>query len=222
MHRYHLTPKSTNAKTGAIPVSTTSSDTCPTSCPLKGSGCYAQSGPMLLHWRKLDAGLRGVSLDKFCNAIAALPEGQLWRHNQAGDLPGTGDRIDEKALYRLVIANQGRRGFTYTHKPLTMQNWAILKTAITDGFTINVSTNTLDEADKAYAQGLPTVTLMPDNTSDKVTLPSGARVVVCPAQTGKSASCAECQLCQRASRKVIVGFRAHGSMAKRVIKIAQG
>jgi len=45
----HLTLKSANAKTGPIPVSTTSKESCPTDCAMRGE-CYAASGPLALHW----------------------------------------------------------------------------------------------------------------------------------------------------------------------------
>ena len=45
MHNVHLTLKSANAKTGPIPVSVTSDDSCPKSCPFNDGACYAKSGP---------------------------------------------------------------------------------------------------------------------------------------------------------------------------------
>ena len=47
-----LTIASSNKKTGAIAVSTTSRDNCADDCPLKGDdGCYAESGYYTrLHW----------------------------------------------------------------------------------------------------------------------------------------------------------------------------
>ena len=48
------TAKSSNKKTGPMPVSTTSSETCPTTCPFKGNGCYAESGPLAFLWHGLD------------------------------------------------------------------------------------------------------------------------------------------------------------------------
>ena len=47
--------------------------------------------------------------DGFTKQIAALPADTLWRHNQAGDLPGVGDAIDADAFVALVEANKGRR-----------------------------------------------------------------------------------------------------------------
>src|SRR3978361_457331 len=102
----HLTVKSRNAKVGVIPVSTSSAITCPDACPLKSRGCYAQSGPLALHWAKVTNGERGTTWDGFTAQIAALPDGTLWRHNQSGDLPGQNDTIDTAALVSLVEANR--------------------------------------------------------------------------------------------------------------------
>ena len=73
----HLVRKSRNGKTGPIPVSTTSGDTCPNACPLKGSGCYAKSGPLGMHWQKVSSGARGtagIGMAPVDNWVAATPE----------------------------------------------------------------------------------------------------------------------------------------------------
>lgn len=118
----HLTLSSNNAKTGPIPVSTSSKATCPAACPLKDNGCYASNFPMSLHWNTLSEGKRGHEWPEFLHAVKGLPKGQLWRHNQAGDLVGADNQIDGKALKQLTKANAGRRGFTYTHYPMTPAN----------------------------------------------------------------------------------------------------
>ena len=121
-HYIQVTRKSRNSKTGDIPVTTTSEETCPHACPLKANGCYAEAGPLAILWRKVTARKMGMAWDAAMSEIAALPNGTLWRHNQAGDLPGIGDAIDVAALAALVKANRGKRGFTYTHKPLAGGN----------------------------------------------------------------------------------------------------
>jgi hypothetical protein len=62
-----------------------------------------------------------------------------------------------------------------------------------------------------------------------VTTPEGRTIIVCPAQTREDITCATCGLCARADRRVIIGFRAHGSrarvtdaLARRVIPILKG
>lgn len=69
----HLTQISANKKTGPIPVSTSSAETCPDSCPFREKGCYALSGPLALHWRKVTQRTSGLIWEDFCNQIAALP-----------------------------------------------------------------------------------------------------------------------------------------------------
>ena len=96
----HLTPKSANKKVGPIPVSTTTADTCPATCPFNNAnegGCYAEAGPLKLHWMKVTRGERGTNFSEFLEQIKALPDGQLWRHNQAGELPGDNKTLDGDA-----------------------------------------------------------------------------------------------------------------------------
>jgi hypothetical protein len=158
---YHLTAKSDNVKTGPIPVSTTSSDTCPPSCG-QYETCYAKYGLGLpSHWRALSQGRRGTDLDGFVKAIKALPAGTLWRHNQAGDLPGHGEHLDTRALSRIVSANKGKRGFTFTHKDTTSRKVAAaIKAANAKGFTINISADSLAEADKLKARHIGPVAIV--------------------------------------------------------------
>ncbi len=220
MNVVHLTLKSANAKTGPIPVSTTSALSCPSACPLKSGGCYADGGPLALHWRAVTAGDRGMAWAEFCDAIGRLPVGQLWRHNQAGDLPGLDNAINADAMAMLVRANAGRRGFTYTHKPLTAENARIIRDANDAGFTVNLSANDLEHADALAESGAgPVVTLLPADAPAKLKTPAGRPVVVCPAQTREDVSCVTCQLCARSDRPTVVGFLAHGAGAKKAERI---
>lgn len=213
----HLSLVSSNSKTGPIPVSTSDSSTCPSACPFRNHGCYASLGHVGMHWKKVDSGARGDSWKAFLGAIASLPEGQLWRHNQAGDLPGVDNAIDAKALGELVKANAGKRGFTYTHKPPTARNAAAIRKANDAGFTVNLSANNLSHADTlAETNAGPVVVVLPSTVQGNQTLstPAGRKVVVCPATYKAGVTCASCKLCSVKSRSVIVGFPAHGASAR--------
>lgn len=167
-----------------------------------------------MHWNKVSAGERGGSLTDLCASVAALPENQLWRHNVSGDLPGTGERINGRELARITAANAGKRGFTYTHKrPHVGANAIHIAKANRDGFTINLSSNTLAEADEFLALGIaPVVTVLPGDQTENTTTPKGARVVVCPATQRDNVTCASCKLCSvRDRRGVVIGFPVHGS-----------
>ena len=232
-----FTLKSRNAKVGEMPVSTTSSNTCPDACPLKTQGCYAKYGPLGMMWDALsrtapgEAAKRGkqtmqtLTWAAFVDAVRALPEGTLWRHNQAGDLPGVGDAIDHEALAALVSANAraGARGFTYTHKPMTRGNFDAVWRANGKGFTVNLSADNLAEADTLADTGMPVVVVLPHDVTgkrDDIATPAGRKVAVCPATYRDDVSCATCQLCQRRDRKVIVGFPAHGTAKRKASAVA--
>lgn len=226
--RVHLTPRAYNAKLGPMPVSTTTATTCPDACGLKNRGCYAQSGPIAYGWRNVTNGYSHINNDNweaFCIKIAALPEGTVWRHNQAGDLPGINNTLDRKSLRKLVNANRGKHGFTFTHKPLNSiaDRRAILQSN-TEGFTINLSADTMAQADSLIALNIaPIVIVLAEKHGVKHDLrtPDGHAIVTCPATYRKDVTCLSCQLCRRANRKVIVGFPAHGTSAKIVANIAR-
>ncbi len=211
----HITAKSSNKKTGPIPVTTSEQSSCAPSCPFIGKGCYAKSGPLALHWRKVSAGERGTDWQGLCDFVQQLPEKQLWRHNQAGDLPHIFGEINPAMMAHLVVANTGRRGYTYTHHTLNDWNVQILQRSNRQGFTVNASVESLSAADDAMDKGLPACVVVPNDRPVASTSPSGRKVVVCPAQE-RAISCAECKLCANAKRTCIVAFKAHGTAAKTV------
>lgn len=229
---YVLNPVSGNTKTGPMPVSTSNSTTCPDACPIKVKGCYAKYGPVGMHWRKLDNGesKNAVEWPQFVQQVKAIARGSLWRHNQAGDLNGSNNQIDFPALKQLVAANKGKRGFTYTHYPISdvtgtveeFTNWCAVDYANQNGFTINASGNDVNHADKLFATGVPTVVIMPRDADKVSTTPAGNKVVICPAENSDKVNCVKCGLCQDAKRDYIIGFRAHGTAAKTVELIARG
>lgn len=220
----HFIRISTNRKVGNIPVTTSSADTCPDSCPLKGAGCYADVGPLAIHWRKVTKGERGGNWNEFLSFVRSLPFRQLWRHNQAGDLPGKGETIDKEKLASLVEANRNRRGFTYTHKPMTPGNLRAVVEANKNGFAVNLSANNVSHADKLSGKGAPVVTILPieaQNGPRKFNSLAGNTVVVCPA-TYSNLTCERCGICAHAARKTIVGFPAHGTRKAKASQIAKG
>lgn len=204
-----FTLKSRNAKTGPIPVTTTQEDSCPAACPLKRSGCYAEHGPLGMLWRKMR---NAAPWSDFLAKVAELPAGQLWRHNQAGDLPHNDQVIDAGMVRDLISANAGKRGFTYTHHDMAIaENREIVRECNSAGFTVNLSADNLAEADELAALRIaPVVVVLPHEAApDKLTTAAGNRVVVCPATYRDSVTCRSCGLCAR-QRDVIVGFPAHG------------
>jgi hypothetical protein len=220
--RVHLTLKSSNSKTGPIPVSTTEKASCPDRCSLKGNGCYASDYHLNMHWEKVSQGLRGTDWQGFVTQVSKFKPGQLWRHNQAGDLPSNdGKIIDWAKLDDLIQANQGKRGFTYTHYSWEGFNGSLIKQSNAQGFTINTSTENLEDALNSFKAGFPTTVILNpgEHQGQKTFEHLGAKVAICPAQVSEDVTCSTCALCQKPDRRVIVGFLAHGASKNKVIKI---
>ncbi len=180
------------------------------------------------HWRSTP--VRGESWESFCREIEALPDGQLWRHNTAGDLPGLKTRIDHAKLSRLVAANKGKYGFTFTHKPVlygshedAKRNRDAIERANRSGFTINLSADGVEQADALWDLTIaPVAVVLPSTTPDRsFKTPNGHPVVICPAELSDRVTCATCALCAKADRHSIVGFRAHGQSKREVSELVQ-
>ena len=207
------------------------------SCPLQNNGCYAEQGPLRIHWDAVSEGRRGVSFDEFCDQVRRLPRNQIWRYGQAGDLPGEGEAIDGAALDKLARANARRPVIAYTHKPPTAENLTHLRKAKAQGFTVNLSADNLEEADLLAATGLPTVVILPSDYgrhrhrglwaeepsayTARMAIkphqtPQGRKIAVCPA-TYADVTCGQCLVCATDRKGVIVGFPAHGPARHRAL-----
>lgn len=181
MNKFLITEKSYNRKTGPMMVTTSPRSTCPTACPLrKDSGawsagaCYAEHGFIGGYlWASLDRTSVGMTFQKgrikvfgFAELLAAIrrvPNGQVWRHNQAGDLPSSNQQdICADRLRSIVQANRGRRGFTFTHYDVidNRHNRRLVAFTNHNGFTINLSAGNLDHADQLADTRCAPVTVM--------------------------------------------------------------
>ena len=220
-----LNMKSANRKVGPIPVSTSDTDTCPDECSLKDGDCYARFGPLGLHWRKIGPDGRGDNWDKFCDRISKLISGALWRHNQAGDLPkNSKGKIHLTKLRKLYKAAKHTLGFTYTHyDPTDIHNANAVKESNDAGFVINLSADSLTQADEYANMDIgPVITLVPLGTDPLgIRTPEGRVVSMCPAQTQDDVSCDMCKLCSKGKRKAVVGFYPHGTAGKRLNNILE-
>lgn len=216
--KYIFVRTSGNAKTGQIPQTYNARSTCPPSCAHFRTSCYAEQFHTRLNWERVEN--RGIPLEDLILSIRILPKGQLWRFAVTGDLPGEGENVDAHALGKIVKANRGRRGFTYTHKhsPDAIK-WA--KHATDWGFTVNLSADDAGHADQLSEHGLPVVVLVPSDTPRYSMTPEGRHIIVCPAQTTNHITCETCGLCQRSDRTSIIGFRSHGMRAKQADLVAR-
>jgi hypothetical protein len=215
----HLTMKSGNRKVGPIPVSTTEKASCPDECALKDTDCYARFGPLGMHWAKIGEGGRGDNWDAFCGRVKRFIDHQLWRHDQAGDLPkNSKGRIHKSKALRLAKAAAHTRGWTYTHYDPTNEHNADVISRMNEigGLVVNLSADTVKQADEYVDLNIGPVTVTVPEDAENFRTENGHLVVICPAQTHDHISCDICKLCQKRDRKSIVGFRAHGTARKRL------
>jgi len=218
--KYSFTRKSGNKKTGPIPVTTSPKETCPEVCPHKNTTCYAKWGPLGIHWNKLSDGERGISYSELLAEVKALPDETLWRHNQAGDLlkdpDYKEDTIDYCMFNELLMANKGKRGFTYTHYPMNKFNQEYIQEGNDRGFTINLSADSITQADEYVKLNIgPVVVTLPwDWDGGLYKTPDENFILTCPAVNSDSMSCETCQVCAYPMRKSIIGFPAHGTKKK--------
>lgn len=203
---WHLTASSSNKQTGPIPVSTSPKGSCNPDCPLSKE-CYAKKFHLNMHWDKVSRGERGTDYPTFTNSIRKLPYGQLWRHNQAGDM-----HQDVKYVNQLIDANRGRRGFTYTSWDYSVDLFLRAKRS---GFTINKSCYTASSAAATASRGIPAVfSGAPVETRDLTSWTEfGVRFVVCPTKrnspSAKKVQCATCQLCHTRPDNTVIVFPLH-------------
>ena len=194
---YKLVPQSGNRKIGPIVAIYAPFSTCPTSCLLNRAGCYAQGRieGIIERWRALS------SIFDICRELDNLPA-QLVRYGVTGDLPGNGEEIKHEEIDRLFRSLSRHTAIVYTHyreKPLA----EALTLAAISGITLNVSCDTLSEAEKYQKLGFPTVVTVPLSFKER------KGIVICPAQSQKGTTCATCRLCA-SERNSTIAFIAHG------------
>lgn len=235
-----------NRKTGAITVTRSLAETCSLACALYYD-CYAKGGPSALAWSALernDARPSHRTWDGLMKEIRSTAT-EFWRFNEAGDLPGLGHKIDARKLAQLCKSNAKKRGFTYTHKPVfeglyraqgnaksyhdtivdkktAMANRKAIAKANKSNFTINLSADTFEDADRKIDLKIgPVVCILPIDAENgaKYRTPAGRKIVTCTASLKKNkglVDCLSCQLCADKGRKFPVGFPAHGFAKKRL------
>ena len=207
--------KSSNKKIG--PVSTTYAPTthC-VDCPMKNNGCYAQSGMVGIHVRKLDAAARDSHASPSRTArheargIDALDaRGQGLRIHTSGDCPtAEAARIVADAADRFV-ARGGGRAWTYTHA------WRRMSRKAWGGVSVLASVESLPDARRAMRRGWAVARVVPEFDGDKAWLEGGVRWIPCPAQTRDAVTCDSCRLCWDDAKLRAIGagvaFESHGS-----------
>lgn len=215
---------STAAKKITSPVKTpvgvtyTSQDFCCKSCFFKKCGaCYGFFGPCSWIWRKVTAGVDGVSVSDLPRAVARKGVPEIIRLNETGDIciPGT-DKISQEILksYKKAFF-VAKTVYGYTHAPATAENIELIKKFNQEQFFIQFSCESLQKVRRVKTAGLSAV-LSVESMANPVKVMGSVKLVRCPAATNKNIKCVDCKLCFRPHEQVIV-FPVHGAGRKKAI-----
>lgn len=190
-----------------------SRQSCPSGCPFVGL-CYAETGPGgSSPFRKADDYGKADPVEALDRVRYGAPFRAAVRHLISGN--PTPDYVE--AANGLHAARPDLDGWGYMHPadgvtPDSARGW-----------TLNVSTESVDQAADVIGRGWQAViTAMPDDVLPERI--AGRRVVECPNQsTGGVVKCSDCNLCRRddSTRPVIV-FRWHGAYARKAAPILAG
>lgn len=218
MTNTHMVAMSGNTKTGPMPVTYRTADTCPTSCPFlpaNQGGCYG-SGRIFGIAAKYASEL---TVEKAASILARSPRGAKYlRDRVVGDVVANDGSFDITYVETIagVARDAGLIPFGYTHHWGAMTADDVART-VTSGYVMNASCETADDITRAVSLGMPAV-VTGDAWADGDVV-AGRRIVTCPAQTRDDVDCSSCGLCAKPNRAATVRFLVHGptKMAARAI-----
>lgn len=212
-----------NVKVGDVAVTYAPVDqTCPSACPLKGNGCYAQGGNVGLHMRRLQVACDGINGD----TVAALEGAEI---ADMGSKAPAGHPLrihvsgDASTDYRALLLAKGAEAWpgpvwSYTHawRSVNRHSWGRV--------SVLASCESIKEVVLAYLQGYAAslvVAKHPEN-GRAFTTPEGVKVIPCPAQT-RDVKCTDCKLCWNDAllfrQRACVSFETHGYAKKRANRV---
>jgi hypothetical protein len=178
--------------------------TCPSTCPLKDEGCYAQTSYVgMVNQRMNRRARQGSPLDVARAEARALdsayksgqvPQGRALRLHVSGDSRSVkGTRVLNAAVARWK-ARGGGDCWSYTHA------WAHVPRSEWSNVSILASVASTSEVPKARAQGYAPAIVVSQHPSDKAFTLSGSDTtwIPCPNQT-RGVGCTDCGLCMKAN-----------------------
>ena len=203
---------------------------CPGSCALRDSGCYAKYGRLGILQRRLDS----EAIDTDANAAevtaidqsyksGAVPEGRALRLHVSGDCRTI---KAARALASAIDRWQARGGgaaWNYTHA------WRRVKRSHYGPISVLASCENSKQAREARRQGYAPALVVDHHPADgRSWIKHGIRWIPCPAQT-REVGCTDCRLCFDADalfkRRAGIAFAAHGArreVVKRRLTIVKG
>jgi hypothetical protein len=220
---------SDNSKIGRVSATWVAQNSCPPSCPHKGSGCYAESGM---------AGFTTARLNKAGRDNTELSPADIATIEAAGidTLTGRRDlrlhvvgdaRTDKSAqilaaaadryIARGAVKGKTVRVWTYTHaRDTRRESWGRI--------SVLRSCETMQQVRAAHAAGYAAAIVIPEHThTTAYKLDDEFTGIPCPEQTGRAANCQACGLCMQDSklhaRKNVIVFAAHGQGKRKMVHL---
>ena len=198
---------SKNAKTGPVSATYASQSSCPTVCPLRGAGCYAESGPMAFTTRRLNRHVATVdeTAREEADAIDTLTGSYPLRVHVVGDCPTDSAARTVSAAVERYVNRGGQSAWTYTHawRTVERESWG-------ESIAVRASCESLADVRAAKARGYSTAMVVAEHPADgRAYTAGGIKIIPCPEQT-RGIACVDCRLCWRESDATIA-FAIHGA-----------
>ena len=205
------------------------SKTCPTTCPLRDNGCYAQGGNVGFKVRRTEEysdGLNGDTVaalegDEIADLAPHAPPGHALRIHVSGDAI-TDYRAAQMARGASVWPG---RVWSYTHA------WRSVDRVSWGKVSILASCESLEAVVDAKHRGYAAALVVAEHPKDgrAYLARSGpphaysvVKVIPCPSQT-RNVKCTDCKLCWNdsllLSQAACISFAAHGATKKRTLKV---
>lgn len=211
---------SSNRKLGGAAATHVTQASCPRTCPLLGSGCYAESGPQGIHTARLNRATDGRRLspvdyaraERAAVARLSPKAGEPIRFGIVGDARTPAAARERARAASDWTARGGGQAWAYTHA------WRTVPRREYGTISALASVERPADAATARAQGYAPA-LVVGRFPAASWVDAGVRWIACPSQT-RDTTCARCRLCFRADQLRDLGrgiaFEAHGSGARRV------
>lgn len=220
----HAVDRYSGRKLGIASATYASQRSCPSSCPLRGQGCYAEQGPLGIHTRRLNASDPSADPDTIAHVEAEkIREIVSGRYDLR--LHVVGDATTESGASILAEASgkvlrKKRRAWTYTHA------WEMVDRASWGGVSVLASAETAEQVEDAHEKGYATALIVPEFQERKLYRADGLSLLPCPNQAiSKNITCSDCNLCKDDRRLhakgITIAFEAHGSRKNTVKRIVQ-
>lgn len=209
---------SQNSKTGKMSATYATQKTCPSSCPLRNNGCYAEKSFAGMTTRRLneteDSAIEAAKQE--AAAIDSLTGKLDLRVHVVGDCAtDEAAEIVAPAMLR-HSAKHGKAAYTYCHA------WRDVKHASWQGANVLASCDALSDVPTAKSRGYATALVVKKGTelfrrfktTGKSAVADDQKLVPCPNQvSAKKPQCVDCRLCFDAAKLrdmgVTIAFLEH-------------